>query len=195
MHGLSNLKRHLSKKKSCVPWFRDLTLHWWRYGIHTWLTDCLMGPCCSSFNFLCYWFFSVPCVQYCLCLWIVHSFLIVPSGFSNVHCVNWRIKEVIDHAYGTSIFWIALFMKMFKKKIPMWMKNPFLYTYTMRGCCVLDRVVIRFTTIFANSVYHRLSGEFEFRSWKGVLHTTLWDKVCQRLATGPWFSHILRFLY
>ena len=36
----------------------------------------------------------------------------------------------------------------------MWMKNTFLHTNIMRGRCVLDRVVIRFTTIFAVSVYH-----------------------------------------
>jgi hypothetical protein len=30
--------------------------------------------------------------------------------------------------------------------------------------------------------------EFEPRSWRGVLDTTLCDKVCQWLATGPWVS-------
>jgi hypothetical protein len=29
---------------------------------------------------------------------------------------------------------------------------------------------------------------FESRSWRGVLDTTLRDKVCQLLATGRWFS-------
>jgi hypothetical protein len=29
---------------------------------------------------------------------------------------------------------------------------------------------------------------FESRSWRGVLDTTLCDKVCQWLATGQWFS-------
>jgi hypothetical protein len=28
----------------------------------------------------------------------------------------------------------------------------------------------------------------ESRSWQGVLHTTLCDKVCQWLAAGRWFS-------
>ena len=27
-----------------------------------------------------------------------------------------------------------------------------------------------------------------FYLWRGVLDTTLCDKVCQRLVTGPWFS-------
>jgi len=30
--------------------------------------------------------------------------------------------------------------------------------------------------------------KFEPRSWRGVLDTTLCDKVCQSLATGRWFS-------
>ena len=32
------------------------------------------------------------------------------------------------------------------------------------------------------------SCEFESCSWRGVLDTTLYDKVCQWLATGQWFS-------
>ena len=38
------------------------------------------------------------------------------------------------------------------------------------------------------SFYHRYSCEFESRLWRGVLVTTLCDKVCQWLATGWWFS-------
>ena len=30
--------------------------------------------------------------------------------------------------------------------------------------------------------------EFKLRSWRGVLDTTVCDKVCQWLATGRWFS-------
>ena len=32
--------------------------------------------------------------------------------------------------------------------------------------------------------------KFEFCSWRGVLDTTLCDKVCQRLATSRWFSTV-----
>jgi hypothetical protein len=60
----------------CQPWFV------WVRGAHP-LIFCVVG------------FFSVPSAQCCLCLWIVPSVLIVRSGFSNVHCVNWHIKEVI----------------------------------------------------------------------------------------------------
>jgi hypothetical protein len=48
--------------------------------------------------------------------------------------------------------------------------------------------VVGFTTTCATSVYHHWSCEFEPRSWRGVLDTTLCDKVCQWLATCRWFS-------
>ena len=38
--------------------------------------------------------------------------------------------------------------------------------------------------------YHHRSSEYKTHSWGDVLDTTLWDKVCQRLATGRWFSHV-----
>jgi len=40
-----------------------------------------------------------------------------------------------------------------------------------------DRMVVGFTTTCAISAYHHLSFEFEFRSWRSVLDTTLCDKV------------------
>jgi len=43
-----------------------------------------------------------------------------------------------------------------------------------------NRMVVRFTTTYAIMAYHHWCCEFEF--------TTLCDKVCQWLATGPWFS-------
>ena len=56
------------------------------------------------------------------------------------------------------------------------------------GCCGFDCMVVGFTTTYGISVYHHQSCEFESCSWRGVLDTTLCDKVCQRLATGQWFS-------
>jgi hypothetical protein len=51
-----------------------------------------------------------------------------------------------------------------------------------------DRVVVGFTTTYAIGAYHHQQYEFESRSWRGVLDTTLCDKVCQCLATSRWFS-------
>jgi uncharacterized membrane protein len=42
-----------------------------------------------------------------------------------------------------------------------------------------DRMVVGFTTTYAISAYHHWSCEFEPRSLRGVLDTTLCDKVCQ----------------
>jgi hypothetical protein len=36
-------------------------------------------------------------------------------------------------------------------------------------------------------LYHEITIHFQVRSWRGVLDTTLCDKVCQWLATGRWF--------
>ena len=49
-------------------------------------------------------------------------------------------------------------------------------------------MVIGFTTTCAIGAYHHQSCKFEPRSWRGVLDTTSYDKVCQWLATGWWFS-------
>jgi len=43
-----------------------------------------------------------------------------------------------------------------------------------------DRIVVGFTTICVISAYHHSKRfEIEFRSWRGVLDTTLCDKICQ----------------
>jgi len=41
---------------------------------------------------------------------------------------------------------------------------------------------------YAISAYHHWCCEFELHSWRGVVDTTLCDKVCQWLATGRWLS-------
>jgi len=51
-----------------------------------------------------------------------------------------------------------------------------------------DRLVVGFTTTYAIRAYHHKHCEFESRSWRGVLDTTLCDKVCQSLVLGGWFS-------
>jgi hypothetical protein len=43
--------------------------------------------------------------------------------------------------------------------------------------------------ILAKRLFSVFETEFEPRSWRGVLDTTLCDKVFQWLATGRWFSH------
>ena len=40
-------------------------------------------------------------------------------------------------------------------------------------------MVVGVTTTYASSAYRHLSCEFEPRTWRGVLETTLCDKLCQ----------------
>ena len=47
-----------------------------------------------------------------------------------------------------------------------------------------DRTVVGFTTTCAINAYHHSSCEFESCSWRGVLYTTLCDKVCQWFSLG-----------
>ena len=42
-----------------------------------------------------------------------------------------------------------------------------------------DHMVVGFTTTCAINVYHHENCEFKPNSWRGVLNTTLYDKVCQ----------------
>jgi hypothetical protein len=42
-----------------------------------------------------------------------------------------------------------------------------------------DHMVVGFTTTCTIRVYHHYSYQFEPRSWRGVLNTTLCDEVCQ----------------
>ena len=50
--------------------------------------------------------------------------------------------------------------------------------YGLKGRGGRDRMVLGFTTTHATSDYHDYSCEFEYRSWRDVLDTTLCDKVC-----------------
>ena len=54
-----------------------------------------------------------------------------------------------------------------------------------------DRMVVKFTTTYVITAYHHWCCEFGPRSWRGVIDTTLCDKVCQWLATG--FLHQLKW--
>ena len=65
-------------------------------------------------------------------------------------------------------------------------------TYPVYNCAMWNfffnwkYTIVGFTTTYAITVYHHLS--CEFKSWWGVLDTTLCDKVCQWLTTDRWFS-------
>jgi hypothetical protein len=54
-------------------------------------------------------------------------------------------------------------------------------------------MVVGFTTTYAISAYHQYSCEFEPRWWRGVLDTTLCDKVDSDLRQVGEFVLVLRF--
>ena len=57
--------------------------------------------------------------------------------------------------------------------------------------------VVGFTTTCVISVYHHESWEFEPRSWRVVLHTTLCGKVCQWLVHDEVYSiqhYVVKFV-
>ena len=57
---------------------------------------------------------------------------------------------------------------------------------TCWGCRTCDCMVVGFTTTCAISAHHCLNCEFEPCSWRGILNTTL----CDKLTTGQWFSPV-----
>jgi hypothetical protein len=52
------------------------------------------------------------------------------------------------------------------------------YSILLRGYWGHDHMVVGFTTTKVTHAYHHQS-EFKFHLWRGVLNTTLCDKVCQ----------------
>ena len=54
-------------------------------------------------------------------------------------------------------------------------------------------MVVGFTTSCAIGAYHHYSGEFESRSWRGVLDTTLHDKVVGDLQQIGGYLQVLGF--
>ena len=57
-----------------------------------------------------------------------------------------------------------------------------------RGRSDRDRMVVGFITTYEISAYHDSICEFEPLSWRGVIDTTLCDKVCQWVAAGRCYS-------
>jgi hypothetical protein len=78
---------------------------------------------------------------------------------------------------------------MFIIKRKRWSTIPPIATNTFH-LISLDRMIVGFTTTCTISAYQHYICEFKSRSWRGVLDTTLRDKVFQRLATGRSFSPV-----
>jgi hypothetical protein len=54
-----------------------------------------------------------------------------------------------------------------------------------------DHMVVGYKATRVINAYHHWRCEFETRSWRALLDTTLCDEVCQWLATARWFSPVI----
>jgi hypothetical protein len=94
------------------------------------------------------------------------SIMIEQSLLWNTHCIYILVAIDIIHSFNVFV----------------------LFHILSEGRHGHDRMVVEFTTTCAISAYHYKSCEFEPRSWRGVLYTTLCDTACQWFTTGQWFS-------
>ena len=95
------------------------------------------------------------------------------------HSVIKVVKHKRFHAWPRYLFGFeSMFIYFYKRNIT-----------GERGRLCRDWMVVGFTIACTISAYqHYESCEFESRSWRVVLNTTLCDKVCQWLATRRWFT-------
>ena len=102
--------------------------------------------------------------------------------------IEWMLfYVVINNQYVYKLKWYFLY----EKNIAEGFCHDFINIFSsLIGRHGRDRMIVGFTTTCIISVYHHYSCELESRSWRGVLHTTLCDKVCQWLATCWWFSPV-----
>jgi hypothetical protein len=112
--------------------------------------------------------------------WCLHMTLYTPVTISNFidHCHNYVFaclnkKSKIDQEFANcceislSIWFFLFFVTIFVLSVVVWLLD---FHYLCNQCL------------------SPLSCEIEPHSWRGVLDTTLCDKVCQWLAAGRWFS-------
>ena len=98
-------------------------------------------------------------------------------------CVTVRVRHYITHNLISGIFLVIFQLSCCLTKLLV--PND---SVICRGRHGRDHMVVGFTTTYSISAYNHWSCEFESRLWRGVLDTTLCDKVCQWLVASQWFS-------
>ena len=112
----------------------------------------------------------------------ISAILTTRTSFQTIHIAGKKMILILPMSYprfsgfynAQSLVVCAVF------RLPLFLPLHCLFGGCRRGC---DR-----TTTCAISTYHHYSCEFEPRSWRGVLDTTVCDKVCQWFTTGRWDS-------
>jgi hypothetical protein len=98
---------------------------------------------------------------------------------------NGRLKRILSSLNGW--FTISIITEITRRKLFRYASSDIFGTSrqlwaSLEGRRGRDRMVVGFTTTSNISAYHHYSCEFEPLSWRGVLDTTLCDKVCQWLT-------------
>jgi hypothetical protein len=122
-------------------------------------------------------------------LWAVALYIQVKSICTR-HYINVVYSFYFDFLFLICYILIWCYQKTHAKLISKW---SCLFKKSVQFNCHFDlskrsRMVVGFTNTCAIGANHHQSCEFEPRSWRCVLDTTLCDKVHQWLATGWWFS-------
>jgi len=104
--------------------------------------------------------------------------------------ILWSILDVFKHDYLRNVHY-KIYLKLYKtslkvNKISLKVNKIFLKLHKIYfGTGVV-------AIIYGSWIYNKCLSPLELwvrtRSWRGVLDTTLCDRVCQWLATGRWFS-------
>ena len=85
---------------------------------------------------------------------------------------------ILNIIHGVILFWTNC-----TQGLILLLHHSFTNCWMRRG---RGRMVVGFITTCGINACHHSSCEFESRSWRGILETTLCDEVCQWLATGRW---------
>ena len=88
-------------------------------------------------------------------------------------------QSITDNKFKGNILLLYLYTYSFIEKLPWEIMDHLGSALVFVGFMIFILSIVGFTTTY--TLWVRIG-------WRGVLDTTLCDKVCQWLATGQWFS-------
>jgi hypothetical protein len=102
---------------------------------------------------------------------------------------EWNTKNIVEE----NCWWSTGLFPLYTWLVSL-LYSQYTHSFCSGGCRGRDRMIVGFTTSCAISVYHLLSCEFEPRSWRSVLGTTLCDKFVSDLRhVGGFLSGFLHW--
>jgi hypothetical protein len=115
------------------------------------------------------------------------------ATFNNISVISWRSVLLVEETgvpaenihRSSPTHWqtLLIFESTTRNLISTFMQETLRHNLDRgrRG-----RMIVGIITIDTISAYHHYSCEFESRSWRGVLDTTLCNKVCQWVGEDRW---------